>query len=150
MIFINSVYASCPACVVVVGGGLLIAKKLGIDDLLVSIWLSGLNTSIAFWVASTIKRKIWNNTILWSAGFYFLTLAYLCYSKQIGHPSNEFWGIDKVFLGMTVGFIIFLLAVFVDDRLRKKNKGKALFNYQKVLLPLLFLITITIVFKFVL
>jgi hypothetical protein len=150
MIFIPTVYAQCPVCIVVVGGGLLIAKKLGIDDLLVSIWLSGLNTAIAFWIASTIKRKTWNNKFLWSAGFYLLALVYLWYSKQIGHPSNKFWGIDKVFLGMTVGFIIFLLAVFFDDRIRKKNKGKALFNYQKVLIPLLFLITITIVFKCIL
>lgn len=157
MIFIPSVSASCPACIVTVGGGLLIAKKLGIDDLLVSIWLSGLNTAIAFLIASTIKPRqqrgklqSWNNPIIWSTGFYFLTLIYLWYSKQISHPGNKFWGIDKVFLGMTIGFIIFLLAVFVDDRIREKNKGKVLFNYQKVLIPLLSLITITIVFKFIL
>lgn len=157
MIFTHPVYASCPACIVTVSGGLLIAKKLGIDDLLVSIWLSGLNTAIAFWVASTIKPRqqrgklqIWNNPILWSAGFYFLTLVYLWYSKQIGHSSNKFWGIDKVFLGMTIGFPISLLAVFVDKGIRRKNKGKGLFNYQKVIIPLLFLIATTIAFKFLL
>jgi hypothetical protein len=150
MIFVPSVYASCPVCIVTIGGGLIIAKKLGIDDLLLSIWLSGLNTAIAMWVATTIKKKPWNNIILWSVSFYILTLIYLCHSKQIGFPSNKFWGIDKVFLGITIGFLISLLAAFVDKSVRKKNKGRVLFNYQKVIIPLLFLMTITIVFKFLL
>jgi hypothetical protein len=150
MIFVPSVYAQCPACVVVVGGGMIIAKKLGIDDLLTSIWLSGLNTAIAIWVASIIKKRPLNNIILWSVGFYLAALAYLWYSKQIGHPSNKLWGIDKVFLGMTAGFFTFLLAIFVDNLLRQKNKGRKLFNYQKVIIPLLFLMMTTIVFKFLL
>jgi len=57
----SPVYAQCPVCVITVGGGLILAKKLGIDDLLVSIWLSGFNTAIAFWIASGIKKKIFNN-----------------------------------------------------------------------------------------
>jgi hypothetical protein len=150
MIFIPSVYAQCPACVVVVGGGLIIAKKLGIDDLLVSIWLSGLNTAIAFWIASTIKKEIWNNKILWSTSFYLLAIIYLWYSKQIGHPSNKFWGIDKVFLGITIGFFVFLLAILADQVIRQKNKGKKLFNYQRVIVPLSFLIIATLIFNILL
>jgi len=61
------VYASCPVCVITVGGGLLIAKKLGIDDLLVSIWLSGLNSAMAFWI---FKK----HPYLWSLIFYGLTI----------------------------------------------------------------------------
>lgn len=37
MMFAKSVYATCPVCLVAVGGGLWIAEKLGIDDLIVSI-----------------------------------------------------------------------------------------------------------------
>ncbi len=150
MIFIPSVYANCPACIVVVGGGLLIAKKLGIDDLLISIWLSGLNTTIAFWIASTIKNKKFNNQIMWTTGFYVITLVYLWYSKQIGHLTNKFWGIDKVFFGITLGFFVFLLAVSTDRFIRKKNKGKRLFDYQRVIIPLLFLIITTVIFKILL
>lgn len=147
---IPSVYATCPVCIATVGGGLLIAKKLGIDDLLVSLWLSGLNTAVAFWLAGLIKKKPWNNKILLSFFFYILTLIYLWSTKQIGYPGNKFLGIDKVFLGMTVGLVSFLLAVFFDQRLRQKNKGKVLFNYQKVIIPLLFLIITTIAFKLLL
>lgn len=50
-----SVSAQCPICIVTVGGGMLIAKKLGIDDFLVSIWISALNTAIAFYLADKIN-----------------------------------------------------------------------------------------------
>ena len=144
------VYAQCPVCVITVGGGLILAKKLGIDDLLVSIWLSGLNTAIAFWIASGIKKKIFNNPILWSLGFYAMTIAYLVFSKQINHPGNNFLGVDKVLFGMTVGLFTAMLAIGLDKLLRKTNKNKVYFPYQKVVVPLVLLILMTIFFKFLL
>ena len=53
----TSVGAQCPVCIITVGGGMLIAKKLGIDDFLISIWISALNTAIAFWLAPKLKIK---------------------------------------------------------------------------------------------
>ena len=148
--FIHPVYAQCPVCVITVGGGLIIAKKLGIDDLLVSIWLSGLNTAIAFWIASGIKRKILKNPFLWSLGFYAMTIAYLAYTKQMNHPGNKFLGVDKVFFGMTVGLLSAILANGLDRFLRKTNKNKVYFPYQKVIVPLVLLILATILFKILL
>ena len=147
MFFIRPVYAQCPVCIVTVGGGLLIAKKLGIDDLLVSLWISGLNTAIAFWMAGKIKTKILNNPLLWSIGFYFLTLVYLVFSKQVGHKGNIFLGVDKIIFGMTVGLLISLAAIFTDKLIRYKNKGKVLFYYQKVAIPLSFLLLSTFIFS---
>ena len=146
----SPVYAQCPVCVITVGGGLILAKKLGIDDLLVSIWLSGFNTAIAFWIASGIKKKIFNNPILWSLGFYAMTIGYLIYTKQINHPGNKYLGIDKVFFGMTVGLFSAILAIGIDKLLRKSNKNKIYFPYQKVVVPLVLLILTTIFFKFLL
>lgn len=134
---VNTVYAQCPVCVVTVGGGLFIAKKLGIDDLLVSIWLSGLNTAIAFWFASSFKKgKILKNGWAWSLAFFVLTIGYLAYSKQIGHRGNTFLGVDKVIFGMTLGYAVSLAAILIDRFLRTKNNGKVFFPYQKVVVPL--------------
>jgi hypothetical protein len=137
----HPVYASCPVCVITVGGGLLLAKKLGIDDLLVSIWISGLNTAIAFWFATSLKKKILNNPILWSIGFYLLTIGYLWYSKQL---------VNKVFLGLTVGLVVFFLAMLTDKALRQKKNGKILFYYQKVVIPIVYLSLATLIFKLML
>ncbi len=145
-VFAPPVYANCPVCIVTVGGGLLIAKKLGIDDLLVSIWLSGLNTAIAIWFATKIKIKILNNPLVMSLAFYALTIVYLLFSKQIGHPKNTYLGVDKVSLGMTMGLAVFLLSVFVDKLIRYKNNKKVLFPYQKVIVPVVLLTLTTLIF----
>lgn len=146
----SPVYANCPVCIITVGGGLIIAKKLGIDDLLVSIWISGLNTAIAIWFSTKIKNKLWNNQIFWSAAFFAMTIVYLIVSKQIGHKGNTFLGIDKVLFGMTIGLLIFLLSIFVDKLIRHKNHNKVLFYYQKVIIPVVFLTITTIFFKILL
>ena len=147
-LFIKPAYANCPVCIVAVGGGLFIARKFGIDDLLVSIWLSGLNTAIAYWLASKTKRKLLGNPIFMSLVFYGLTIVYLVVSKQTGHPKNIFLGIDKVIFGMTLGLAIFLISVFIDKLIRYKNNGKILFYYQKVIIPFILLLATTIIFSF--
>ena len=142
-LLVRPVYANCPVCIVTVGGGLLLAKKLGIDDLLVSIWLSGLNTAIAFFIASKAKQKLLSNPLYMSLFFYGLTMVYLITTKQVGHLRNTFMGVDKVVFGMTLGFIIFLLSVFTDKAIRYYNNKKVLFPYQKVVVPVGFLAIMT-------
>jgi len=146
-LLVPPVYAQCPVCVITVGGGLFIAKKLGIDDLLVSIWLSALNTAIAFWLATKFKKRFWNDGYLWTAGFFVLTVVSLVITRQIGHIKNTFLGIDKVLFGLTVGLIISLGAILFDKFLRMKNNDKVLFYYQKVVIPVVFLTITTIIFK---
>ncbi len=147
MWFVHPVYATCPACVVTIGGGLLIAKKLGMDDLLVSIWLSGFNTAFAFLIVSGAKsRKIFYSVLL-SLIFLVLNLLYLFFSGQLFHAGNTLWGIDKIILGTVVGFIGFLFSVYLDRLVRKTNKGKVLFRYQKVLIPVFLLFIITLLFN---
>ena len=146
--FALPVYAQCPVCVVTVGGGLFIAKTLGIDDLLVSIWLSSLNTALAFWFASVMKNKLLKNGLGWTISFFILTIGSLLITKQIGHPFNTFLGIDKIIVGLTVGFIVSLKAIWIDRFLRKKNHGKVLFYYQKVIIPFLLLLITTGIFKY--
>jgi len=149
-LFVKPAYAQCPVCVVTVGSGLFLAKKLGIDDLLVSIWLSGLNTAIAFWMVSKIKKQVLNNGYLWTMVFFILTLAYVILTKQVGHAGNTFLGIDKIIFGLTTGLIVSVLAILTDKLLRSKNSGKVFFPYQKVVIPIILLVISTLVFSLLL
>jgi hypothetical protein len=146
--FAIPVYAQCPVCVVTVGGGLFIAKKLGIDDLLVSIWLSALNTALAFWFASMMKNKLLKNGWGWSVAFYIITVGSLVITKQIGVKFNTLFGIDKIVVGLTVGFFISLFAIIIDRIIRIKNQGKVAFYYQKVIIPIVLLALTTGLFKY--
>lgn len=146
--FISSVYAQCPVCVVTVGGGLLIAKKLGIDNLLTALWISGLNTAISFWFVTFVKKpKILKNPLVWTLLMFGGTVAYLYGTKQMLHGGGTFMGIDKVLVGLIVGAIVWLMGIGVDKLIRKFNKGKVLFFYQKVIVPLTLLTLVSFLFS---
>ena len=139
-----NVYAQCPVCIVTVGGGLLIAKKLGIDDLLTALWISGLNVAISFWFVSFIKKpKILKNPLIWTVIMFVSTFAYFASTKQMYHKNNTFMHIDKVLVGLIIGTFVWLLGIGIDKLIRKYNNGKVLFFYQKVIVPLFLLIATT-------
>lgn len=149
MFLVKTVYAQCPVCIVTIGGGMFLAKKLGIDDFLVSLWISGLNTAISFWLAPKIKNKILNNPIIFSLLMLGLTLFYFIYTNQTGTSTNKILGLDKIIFGQILGLLIMFLGIFIDRYTRKLNGGKILFPYQKVIFPVGFLIIFTLLFKLI-
>lgn len=149
MPFVNPVYAQCPVCIVTVGGGMLIAKKLGVDDLLVSIWISALNTAISFWLSSKFKNKILRNPWLLSFIMLALTLFYFQFTNQIGHASNRLLGIDKIIFGQSLGLIAMFIGNFIYGFTKYKNNGKTIFPYAKVIFPVSLVLITTFVFKIV-
>ena len=143
MIFVKAAYAQCPVCIITVGGGMLLAQKLGIDDFLVSLWISGLNTAISFWMATKIKHRIFGSPIILSILMYLLTLSYFIFTN------NQILRIDKIILGQTLGLLIWGLGIFIDRRSRVLNGGKILFKFQKVIFPVGTLVIFTLIFKLI-
>ncbi|MEK7528095.1 MAG: hypothetical protein AAB574_03720 [Patescibacteria group bacterium] len=146
LILATPVAAQCPVCIVTVGGGMLIAKKLGIDDLLVSIWISALNVAIAFWLAPKIKIKYLNNKHLLSSVLLVTTLLYFQFTDQIGGVTNQVWGIDKILFGQIIGFLAMALANH-SYQFIKKRLGRPPFPYAKIVFPLGCITFITFAFK---
>lgn len=149
MFLVKAAYAQCPVCIVTVGGGMILAKKLGIDDFLVSLWISGLNTAISFWLVTKIKNKFLGNPVILSVLMLGLTLSYFIFTDQIGSTGNQLLGLDKIIFGQSLGLLIWLLGIFIDRKSRVLNGGKILFPYQKVVFPVGILIIFTIVFKLI-
>jgi hypothetical protein len=154
MFLVNPIYAQCPVCIVTVGGGMLIAKKLGIDDFLVSIWISALNTAISFWLASKLQndklkfKKILGNPWLLSLIMLGLTLFYFQFTGQIGHITNRLLGLDKIVFGQVVGMLAMFIGNFIYGFTKYKNNNRALFPYSKVVFPIGTVLIITLIFKF--
>ena len=142
-------FAQCPVCIVTVGGGMFLADRLGIDDFLVSLWISGLNVAISFWLAPKIKNRFFGSPIILSFLMYGLTLSYFIFTQQTGSPVNTILGLDKIIFGQTLGLLIWFLGIFIDRYSRKLNGGKILFPYQKVVFPISILIIFTLTFKLI-
>jgi hypothetical protein len=151
--FAAPAYAQCPICIVTVGGGMLLAKKLGVDDLLVSIWISALNVAISFWLATKFsesafggKNKFLKNGHLLTAILLATTLVYFQISGQLGHPANRLFGIDKIIFGQLLGVLAMMIGNHSYWAIKKKL-GHTPFPYAKVVFPVGSVLLITIFFK---
>ncbi|EKD99827.1 MAG: hypothetical protein ACD_22C00170G0008 [uncultured bacterium] len=136
-------YAVCPVCTFAVGAGVGLARWLGVDDAITGVWAGGLVLSTGLWFDSWLAKKkvVFKGRVFVSTGLmYLLTFGPLHFTKILGHPYNTVFGIDKFIFGTIVGTLFFLLALLTDKLLRKKNAGKVYFPYQKVVLPVSFLL----------
>lgn len=145
LIFPSSAHAVCPLCTVAVGAGVGLSRWLGIDDTITGIWIGGLILSSGLWLADWIEKRNWkipNKKILSVAFFYLIVVLPMKWGNMIGLPGNILFGVDKLFLGIIIGSLVFVSSVFLDKFLRKINKQEVAFYYQKVIIPV-FLLSIS-------
>lgn len=143
--------AFCPVCTVAVGAGLGFAKYLGIDDLISGIWIGGLLLSASLWLIEWLDKKKWKfrlYKLITYLVMYGLVIIPFVQSGTIGNQYNKFWGIDKVLFGIVLGTVGFILGLLYSSKLTKKNKGKVLFPFQKVVIPITTLILLSLIFYF--
>jgi len=141
--------AMCPICVVAVGAGLGLSRWLGVDDVVSSTWIGALLLALIMWTLTWFKKKGWVFSYDWmvvALAYYLLTYVPLYYAGILGHPLNTIFGLDKIIFGTVVGTVVFLLAHRLHLYLKQKNGGKSFFAYQKVLLPVLSLVLISLLF----
>ncbi len=141
--------AVCPVCVVAVGAGLGFSEWLGVDDVVSSIWIGAFLVATVLWTLVWLKKRNWDFTfdvVVVSLAYYLLTFVPLYYAGIVGHPLNKFLGTDKIIFGSAVGSVIFLLADWLHNYLKKKNGGKSFFPYQKVVVPVITLTLTSLLF----
>lgn len=145
----RSALAVCPVCTVAVCAGVGFSRWLGIDDLISGVWVGGLVVSFIFWTLDWLGKKKIVFKLRWlavSVAFYALVIIPLYLKGIIGHPANTFWGMDKLLLGIITGSLFFLFSVWFHGFLKTKNQGKSYFPYQKVAVPIIFLLIASLIF----
>lgn len=143
--------AVCPVCTVAVVGGIGISRWLGIDDTISGLWVGGITVSLIMWTLDWFKRKNINfkgKSIVTTISYVVLIIVPLYFVKDIWHPLNTLWGINKLFLGILVGIISFWNGAAYYEYLKKNNNNHAYFPFQKVVMPISSLIICSFVFYF--
>ena len=138
----------CPVCVVAIGAGLGLSRWFGIDDVVSSVWIGAFMIAIISWTLSYMKKKGWSFTddgIVITLAYILLTYIPLYYAGIVGHPSNKIWGLDKIIVGSIMGGAILFLGHWLHLYLKKKNKGKVFFHYQRVAIPVVLLIITSLI-----
>ena len=144
--------AFCPVCVVATGTFLGIFRWLGVDDMIIGLWLGGFILSISMVFNNFLIRrgkKIKFQLFLILFIFYGLTALFL-YKLGGLSPYNKILGIDKIFFGTILGSLLLLFTPYLDRFLRKRNQGKIFISHQKVLVTLVLLITFSFILYFIL
>ncbi len=133
----------CPVCVVAIGAGLGFSRWFGIDDVVSSVWIGAFMIAIISWTLDYMKKKKWSFTddgIVITLAYVLLTYIPLYYAGIVGHPLNQIWGLDKIIVGSVMGFIVLYLGHWFNLYLKKQNNGKVFFPYQRVVVPVIFLL----------
>lgn len=145
-------YAICPVCTIAVGAGLGLSRWLGIDDTISSLWIGGIIVSVIMWTnfwldKKEIKFKYRNYVVV--LAYYVLIILPLYFTKVIGHPFNQIWGIDKIIMGILLGSVSFYLGAKFHFHRKKKNNDQVHFPFQKVVFSISPLIILSVIFYFI-
>ncbi|MFA5961240.1 MAG: hypothetical protein WC848_00985 [Parcubacteria group bacterium] len=146
-----SVQAFCPVCVVAVGAGLELSHYLGIDDTVTGLWIGALLVGLSAWTLEWLKKKKINfrgEALTVYAGYYLLTIIPLYFVGLMGQAYHTFWGVDKLLLGIIFGSVVFYFGGMWHFKLKKNNNNKVYFPFQKVAVPVGFLLLLSIAFYF--
>ena len=144
--------AVCPVCTVAIAGGVGLSRWLGIDDVISGIWIGGLIVSLSLWFISWLEKRHIRFKLRSFLSFvllYLITILPLYQLKIIGPSCSRIWGYDKMLVGIFFGSIGLGTGVLLEKFLKTRNKGKVYFYYQKVIIPISFLIVLSIVFYFI-
>jgi len=66
----------------------------------------------------------------------------------IGAPCNHLWGLDKIVWGAIIGSAVFLISYGFHLWLKRKNHNKVFFPFQKVIIPVIFLLVASLILYF--
>jgi len=144
--------AICPVCVVAIGAGVGILKSYGIDDLVSGIWYGALILSTYFSIMDYLEKKnirfLFRKLLVFILTYLvFVAPIYLFEDIKLNLSTQKIFGMDRIVLGVILGSIILFLAKITDQKLREKNNGKGYFPFQKVIIPILYLIISSIIFN---
>ena len=137
---IPSVMAHCPLCTAATIVGVGVTRSLGWDDSIVGVFVGAMIISSALWFNNILKKKnIGGNAFLRISSItvatFVLTVLSFYYAGIFG-PANTYriLGIERIIFGTLSGAIVSFAAFFVSNRMKKRNEGKVLFNYQTMAL----------------
>lgn len=144
--------AVCPICTVTVGAGLALAEKIGVDNLVISVWIGGLLASLTLWTIDWLDRKkktfkFYREIV--TGLYYILTLVSLHLTDFLWNEGNTLFGIDKIVLGIFAGTLVFIGANNLYQYLKFKNNGHAHFPFEKVVIPIASLAVLSLIAYFI-
>ncbi len=154
LFFVKSAMANpaCAVCTVAVGASLEIARSLGVDDSVVGVWAGAFLVLLGYWTIKWFDKKGWwvskwrNPTIL----IVSVAMIGFMYISELEYHS-EVIGIlylDPFLFSTLAGAVVMILSSDFYQWMKAKNGGHAHFPFEKVVVPVLALILLSVYFNY--
>lgn len=138
VIILPEVSAHCPLCTAATIVGVGVTRSIGLDDSIVGIFVGAMIISSALWINNLLKKKnIGGNNFLRVTSLIIATavLTYISfYLAGLFGPANTYriFGMEKITFGAISGGFVSMGAFLASNKIKKRNNGKTLFNYQTI------------------
>ena len=153
LLIIAEVHANpvaCAFCTVAIAGGLGISRMLGVDDMVIGVWVGAALLTLSQWTIYYFEKKNINNIfvkILSYIGWYSLIIPlYLGKNPNIIFNLNRVIGIDSFVFSIIIGTLVLLGSSKLYYFMKEKNGGKPHFPFEKVALPVCSLLIVSLIF----
>lgn len=150
LFFLKEVSAHCPLCTGAVVAGAIGAKYLGLDIIILGIFVGAFAISLGLWIARKLKNYFkYQNTLIIISSFFLTVIPSLAFIKDITYISllSRIFFVNKLLVGSIIGALVTLLAYRLHGYIKLKY-GKVLFPYQGIALTILFLVLTSIITYF--
>ena len=152
LFFPLSALAVCPVCSIAAAGGVGLSRWLGVDDVISGLWVGGLIISSVIWLLAWLDKKRIKFKLRWLAvlaSSCLIIVTPLYWMGIMGKSCNRLWGFDRLLVGIFFGSLTFYLGVLLHNLLKKRNNSRVYLPFQKVIIPITFLLTASVIFYFI-
>lgn len=146
-----SALAFCPVCVVATGALTGLFRWLGVDDLIIGLWLGGFLFSTSVMAGNYLRSKIKKPSIYPVAvviALYSLTIVLLYFDGILSTPYNRIFGISRIVVGLVGGSLLLSIVPYLNKILKRMNNGDNFISHQKMLLSIFLLLSFSLVAYF--
>lgn len=143
---------ACAVCTVAIGASLSIARKMGVDDCVVGVWAGAMLAILGYWVIRWFDKRRWvfpyrdqALMVLSVASIGFMYLGELTYDPTLH------WGflyLDSFLFTTILGALTFIYAMKFYEWMKAKNGGHAHFPFEKVVVPVLAILLLSLAYNY--
>ncbi len=143
---------ACPVCTIAIGASLGVARELGVEDTVVGLWAGALLTLLGYWAVVFFERRNWRFVgrdfllMLMSVG-----MIGFIYINEVQYTPEVIWHVfylDPILFSAVLGMLLFVFSQKFYGWMKRRNNGHAHFPFEKVVLPLIFLLAASLYFTY--
>ena len=148
-VFANPVL--CPVCTFAVAGGLGLARWLGVCNGVIGVWIGAALLAFSQWTVYFFEKrnlKQWWIKVLCYVGWYSTIIPlYMGKKPSLCFNCYTILGIDIFIFSVICGSLAAVAGGLLYEYLKKKNNGKAHFPYEKVVMPVVLILAVSLLFN---